>query len=265
FNQSRISPRAYVFVEQRQFLDPVRPTTVVVNNTTIINKTTTITNTKIVNNTVINEGPATTIIEKASGRKVEAVPVRELRQKQEAAVVRKQPTPTSAVEKKVQTPVSRDAELREKKTVAAPTPAQVQKSTAAVPVPPRVEKTAAATREPAAPARKNPETQNETRKPVPVVAEARPAAKPEVRPAVRPEAKPAAKPEAKPAAKPEGNHPVTIKPPAEQKVEKQVKKPEKPARPSDKKVQPPAKEKPAASEKTEATPADKGQEKKPRE
>ena len=47
FNAAVISPQAYVFVEQRQFLDPIRPTPVVVNNITIINKTTTITNTKL--------------------------------------------------------------------------------------------------------------------------------------------------------------------------------------------------------------------------
>jgi uncharacterized protein DUF6600 len=80
-----ISPRAYVFVDQRHFLEPVRPSTVVVNNTTILNKTVNITNTKIVNNTVINEGPAPAIIEKASGRKVQSVAVSQLRHKQEAA------------------------------------------------------------------------------------------------------------------------------------------------------------------------------------
>ncbi|MDB6027218.1 MAG: hypothetical protein JWM68_3441, partial [Verrucomicrobiales bacterium] len=76
-------------VEPRQFLDPIRPTTVVVNTTTIINKTVNITNTKIVNNTVINEGPATATIEKASGRKVQPLVVRELRQKEEAVVIAK--------------------------------------------------------------------------------------------------------------------------------------------------------------------------------
>ena len=110
FNASLISPRAYVFVEQRRFLEPIRPTTVVVNNTTIINKTVIITNTKIVNNTVINEGPATAVIEKANGRKVEAVPVRELRQKQEAAVVSKQRTPAPNSEKKVSTAVRNETQ-----------------------------------------------------------------------------------------------------------------------------------------------------------
>ena len=85
------SPRSYVFVRDRRFLDPVRPTTVVVNNTTIINKTVNITNIKVVNNTVINEGPRTTIIEKASGKKVQAVQARELRHQQEATALATQP------------------------------------------------------------------------------------------------------------------------------------------------------------------------------
>ncbi len=90
-----ISPRAYVFVEERQFLSPVRPTTVVVNNTTIINKTVNITKIKVVNKTVINEGPHTTVIEQASGRKLQVVPVRQLRSQEEAPVVAKHSTPSS--------------------------------------------------------------------------------------------------------------------------------------------------------------------------
>jgi len=61
-----------------------------VNNTTIINETVNITNIKVVNNTVINEGPRTEVIEKASGRPVRPVAVRELRHKTEAEVVAKQ-------------------------------------------------------------------------------------------------------------------------------------------------------------------------------
>ena len=82
-----IPPHAFVFVEERRFLEPVRPTTVVVNNTTMIDKTVNITNIKIVNNTVINEGPRTQVIERASGQKVRPVPVHELRRAEEAVVV----------------------------------------------------------------------------------------------------------------------------------------------------------------------------------
>ena len=140
FNAARIQPRSYVFVEQRRFLDPIQPSTVVVNNTTIINKTTIISNTKIVNNTVINEGPATTVIEKASGRTVQAVPVRELRQKQEAPVIARQQASTPAIEKKAksaQTPASGAFEPTVKKTAAAPVASQVERPD----VPPRAPST----------------------------------------------------------------------------------------------------------------------------
>ena len=134
-----ISPRAYVFVEAGHFMEPVRRSTVVVNNTTIINQT------------VINEAPATAAIEKAGGRKVQAVPVQELRHKEEAPVIARQRTLAATSEK----------------TVAAHEP-------------PQVEKPAAATHEPAAPVPKNNEVQSETRKSVPAAAEFKPEAKPEV-------------------------------------------------------------------------------------
>ena len=146
-----ISPRAYVFVEERHFMEPVRRSTVVVNNTTIINKT------------VINEAPATIVIEKASGRKVQAVPVQELRHKTEAAVVSKQRTPTATNEKTVQPPVRNKAQPAEKKTVPAHEP-------------PQVEKPAATTHATTAPAPKNNEAQSEKHKPALAVVEFKPAA-----------------------------------------------------------------------------------------
>jgi hypothetical protein len=124
FNPSRIPPRAYVFVEQRQFLEPIRSTTVVVSSPTIISKTVVITNTKIVNNTVINEGPATTVIEKASGKKVQAVPVRELRQKSEAPVTGKLRPAAAAGEKKAKAPVRSETAPAEKKQAVTPAPSQ---------------------------------------------------------------------------------------------------------------------------------------------
>jgi hypothetical protein len=90
-NERVIPQRAYVFVEEKRFLEPVRPATVVVNNTTIINKTVNITNVKIVNKTVINEGPRTEQIEGDSGRKIEVTPAQELRRRSEAQVVTRQP------------------------------------------------------------------------------------------------------------------------------------------------------------------------------
>jgi hypothetical protein len=90
------SHRAFVFVEHRRMLEPVRPKTVVVNNTTIINKTVNITNVKVVNKTVINEGPRPEVIERESGRKVRPVPVQEVRRKEETTVVaRERNVPTA--------------------------------------------------------------------------------------------------------------------------------------------------------------------------
>jgi hypothetical protein len=85
-----VAPRGFVFVSEQRLLEPVRPTTVVVNNTTIINQTVNITKVQVVNQTVINEGPRPEVIERKSGRKVEAVPVRELRRREETEVVAKQ-------------------------------------------------------------------------------------------------------------------------------------------------------------------------------
>ena len=127
FSASAIPPRAFVFVKQGQFLDPIRPTSVVVNNNTVINQTVNITKTRVVNHNVINEGPATAIIEKASGRKVPAVPVRELRQQTEAGVAGKQRTPKAPREKMVEPPVRGEVEPPAKTKVAAPAPPQVQK------------------------------------------------------------------------------------------------------------------------------------------
>lgn len=127
--QRDISSRGYVFVEERRFLEPVRPKTVIVNNT-IINKTVNITKIKVVNKTVINEGPSTTVIEQVSGRKVQAVPVRELRRKEEAAVVTKQRIAPSSNEKNVPAPVRSEVEPSGKKVVPAQEPGRIQRPTA---------------------------------------------------------------------------------------------------------------------------------------
>ncbi|HWX22142.1 MAG TPA: DUF6600 domain-containing protein [Candidatus Binatia bacterium] len=197
-----ISPRAYVFVEERHFMEPVRRSTLVVNNTTIINKT------------VIIEAPATAVIEKASGRTIQAVPVQELRHKQEAAVVAQQRSPVSAGEKRAPTPVNSQAAPGEKKTVIAH-------------VPPQADKPTASTRDSTAPAPKITRAQPETRKSVP--------------------ATPAPKPAAKPEARTESTHAVANKEPVAPKANQQPAQQEKAAKPSDKKTQPSAGEKPAAS------------------
>ena len=100
--------RAFVFVEHRRMLEPVRPKTVIVNNTTIINNTVNITNVKVVNKSVINEGPQPEVIERESGRKVQAVAAREFRHREEAAVAARERNIPTATVRKSEPPVRPD-------------------------------------------------------------------------------------------------------------------------------------------------------------
>ncbi|HEX4263259.1 MAG TPA: DUF6600 domain-containing protein [Verrucomicrobiae bacterium] len=84
-----IAPASFCFVDERRMHEPVRPTTVIVNNTTIINKTVNITKTKVVNKVVINEGPRSDEVERVSGHKLQAVSATELRHKEEQPVAEK--------------------------------------------------------------------------------------------------------------------------------------------------------------------------------
>ena len=47
----RSAPRAFVFVNERRLLEPVRPATVIVNNTTNFNQTVNMANVRVVNRT----------------------------------------------------------------------------------------------------------------------------------------------------------------------------------------------------------------------
>jgi hypothetical protein len=145
-NERMIPPRAFVFVEERRFLDPIRPATVI-NNTTIINKTVNITNIKVVNNTVINEGPRTDVIERASGRRVQAVPAHELRSKSEAPVASHRPGPAQVREKTAQQPpvVRNQPAPHETRPAVTTEPRPIEKPATATPPPPR---TPALAREP---------------------------------------------------------------------------------------------------------------------
>jgi hypothetical protein len=129
--------RGFVFVSEQRLLEPVRPTTVIVNNTTIINQTVNITKVQVVNKTVIAEGPRPEVIERKSGRKIEAVPVRELRRREETEVAAKQrniPTrsgktdqrPAVAESAPVRTIPGREANRSEQ---PAPIPSRVQPRT----------------------------------------------------------------------------------------------------------------------------------------
>ena len=108
-HESAFAPRAFVFVSEQRLLEPVRPATVIVNNTTVINQTVNITKIQVVNQTVINEGPRPEIIERKSGRKIQAVPVHELRRQEETAVVTRQRNIPTAVAKKAEPAVRTEA------------------------------------------------------------------------------------------------------------------------------------------------------------
>ena len=195
--------RGYVFVEERQFLQPVRPGTVIVN-TTIINRMT------------INKGPSTTVIEQASGRKVPTVAVRQLRNQEEAKVPVNHPAPAAASPPTVQSPARTQVE----KAIPASEPQPVEKPavTTAAPQPTATQNQTQQADEQKQAAKLNeenrvrqekaPEAPNEQPKPIPGAFQA------------RPETRPDAQVEPKPAP----DRPVATKDPTEQKSDKDDKK-----------------------------------------
>ncbi len=96
FSVSIAAPSLFVFVDSRHFVEPIRPSRVIVNNTTIINQTTVINNIRRENRTfsggtsqrvVINDGPGVDPIQKATGKTVSRVPIR--------TAVRQTPVPST--------------------------------------------------------------------------------------------------------------------------------------------------------------------------
>jgi Family of unknown function (DUF6600) len=199
-----ISPRAYVFVEERHFMEPIRRSTVVVDNTAIIN------------NTVINKGPNVAVIEKVSGRKVQAVPARELRSKEEAKVVSKQRIAPTLNEKSVRVPVGSQTQ----KALPASEPRQVAKPavTTAELQPPVTKKevyqadeqdrAAKLATEQRAQQEKTREMDSKKAKPVPAAVGAKPEVKHET------------KPETKVESRPVTERPASTKEPTEQRAGK---------------------------------------------
>ena len=96
-NAGVISPRAYVFVDERHFLEPVHRSALAPNNPDLIRKTVNITNVRIVNKTVINEGPRAENITPAGGRPIQPLPARDLRRKAEAGVLARPRTAAAPV------------------------------------------------------------------------------------------------------------------------------------------------------------------------
>jgi len=80
-----LAPPLFVFVDAHRFLQPFRPGGLIVNNTAIINKTTQITELKRETRSfegarqqvLINNGPGVSVIQKATGKELSAVPIRE--------------------------------------------------------------------------------------------------------------------------------------------------------------------------------------------
>ncbi len=85
---AKVASVNFVFVEEHRFLEPVRPTTVIVKETTIIEKTKVVNNTRVVNNVTINEGPEVALVEKASGKPIRRERVQQLRDTSESKVAK---------------------------------------------------------------------------------------------------------------------------------------------------------------------------------
>jgi hypothetical protein len=95
----------FAFVEVHRFQHPVKPSTVIVNNTTIINKTAAITGVKhetrslagaASQRVVVNEGPGVDLVEGATRKKLSPVPIRD--------AVRQTPVPARVVPVKDNSP-----------------------------------------------------------------------------------------------------------------------------------------------------------------
>ena len=194
-----VTSRGYVTVEERRFLEPVSPKMVIVDKIAI-------------NKTVVNKkGPSTAVIEKASGRKIQTVPVRDLRNKEEAKVVANRSTPTSTSKKVLQTPVRTQAaralpasESRQVAKPVVPTP-EPQRSAAKNEVQQSEQnRVAKVDEEKRAQQEKAQATETEKKQPVPATAET----------------KPASKPEAKVESKPVAERPAATREPTEQRAEK---------------------------------------------
>jgi hypothetical protein len=119
--------RAFVFVEHRRMLEPVHPRTAIVNNTTIINNTVNITKVKVMNKTVINAGPRPEVIERESGRRLTAVPVNEIRRRDEMLVAARERNIRMAPHANIQSRERKEHQATEGKTNVLPVGQQIEK------------------------------------------------------------------------------------------------------------------------------------------
>jgi Family of unknown function (DUF6600) len=109
----KIVPSSFVFVEARHFNEQVRPSNVIVNNTRIFKQTTETSAVKRetrkfdgrTQSVMVNEGPRLETVEKATGRKISVVPVREA-DRQTSASIPKQLKRENAEPAQTQRPAS---------------------------------------------------------------------------------------------------------------------------------------------------------------
>jgi len=122
----------FVFVQTGHFTEPIRPSTVVVNNTTIINQTSVVSNIRRETRTVagsvpqtvfVNEGPGVDVVQKATGNRLTARPVREL--VRSAPIPPHQPTPSTESKSQPPAPASAEKPGSSRSPVARPRDSQV--------------------------------------------------------------------------------------------------------------------------------------------
>jgi len=96
-----VDPAFFVFVDLHRFHEPLRPAVLMVKNTTILNKTTQTTELKRETRSfegrpqqvMINNGPGVDVIQKATGKKLSVVPIREAAGQTPVPTVLRQSTP----------------------------------------------------------------------------------------------------------------------------------------------------------------------------
>ena len=116
-----VAPSLFVFVESHRFHEPIRPRTVIVNNTTVINRTAVINNMRSETRTfaeggprkvMVNEGPGAAAIERASNRKVAKVSINE--------ASRQTPVPATVARKSAETRARDGSEPKGKDPIQPP-------------------------------------------------------------------------------------------------------------------------------------------------
>ena len=129
-----VASSSFVFVEAHRLREPVRPTTLIVNDTRIVNQTKVINNIKAETRNLagsgprkvmVNEGPGVEVLQKGSANKLSAVPIVE--------AARQTPVPSEVARKAKESP-------RKEQTPAAPdkpaSPSQRRPTPGVTPEPP---------------------------------------------------------------------------------------------------------------------------------